>query len=810
MPERAIRHFRDFIGRVRSSDFQSLPRFLHSTAFSWLMLFVLTAVVAYLTSMSLQHIPPELKEGMIAARDIKADRNYEIVDEEATAKFRDEAAAGVLPVYDFDPRVAESIVSRIRGAFEAVRARQSELLSGAGLGRLSENQERELRDLFSTKLGVTLQASQWNALVSERFSERAESLLIWLIRQAMGRPVIAERSALDAQKGKGVVLRLIKGEAGAEGEAVYEDTIVEDVSKIISTDKAKRQIADLEIPRRGLRSPQSASVILGLAQLLVEPNCALNRTETQRRRDVAAADVKEVILKVKAGEMIIREGARYEPWHIKVLSGIQKERRRGTSFLQFMGTFLLILVVLLLSFYLAERFFRRVRPTRSDHYLMAFVGLSIVIIIRLGLFMAPAIHGAFYLDITTSALRYAIPVAGGAMLLRMYLGAEITLVFAVVMSMLAGLFVESDVQFVTYCLAANFAAVISIAKVDRRSLIIRAGAITGGVGAMTVVCMNLVAMAAGGEAFGAAEFLWSAFFAFLGGIGASIYTMIAAPLVESITGYTSDIKLLELANLNHPLLRELIVRAPGTYHHSHLLGILGEAAAEAIGANTLLVRVGAYYHDIGKIKKPQYFVENVRGGEDKHERLSPHMSALIVAAHIKDGVEMAAQAGIPRVITDMIPQHHGTRLIGYFYDKAKSQEVPSVQKIDSKEFKYPGPKPQSREAAILMLADVTEAAVRSLKEKSSTRIQQTVQRVINDIFAEAQLDECDLTLRDLNEIARAFVRILLGIYHQRIEYPKDAERENEKQDINFVDQDSTGADSDRKPPSTNKAKPKGG
>ena len=810
MPERAIRHFRDFVGRVRSSDFRSLPRFLHSSAFSWLSLFVLTAVVAYLTSMSLQHIPTELQEGMIAARDIKADRNYEIVDEEATAKFRGEAAAGVLPVYDFDPGVAESMVSRIREAFEAVRLRRSELLSGAALGRLSEDQARELKDLFSTKLGITPQASQWKALMAERFSERAELLLVWLIRQAMERPVVAERSALDAQKDKGIVLRKLKKGAGAEGEAVYEDTIVQDVTQIVSTDEARKQIALVKVPSRSLRSPQSTQAILGLAQHLVEPNCTLNRAETQRRRDVAAADVKEVILKVKAGEMIVREGARYEPWHIKVLSGIQKERRRGTAFLQFMGTFLLILALLLLSFYLAERFFRRVRPTRSDHYLMALVGLSIIIIIRLSLLIAPAIHGAFYLDITASALRYIIPVAGGAMLLRMYLGAEITMVFAVVMSILAGFFVEADVQFVVYCLVANFAAIISIARVDRRSLIIRAGAITGGVSAITVMLMNIVTMATRGGAFSAEEILWSAFFAFVSGIGASIYTMIAAPIVESVSGYTSDIKLLELANLNHPLLRELIVRAPGTYHHSHLLGILGEAAAEAIGANTLLVRVGAYYHDIGKIKKPQYFIENARVGEDKHERLSPHMSALIVAAHIKDGMEMATQAGIPKAITDMIPQHHGTRLIGYFYDKAKSQEVPSVQKIDSKEFKYPGPKPQTREAAILMLADVTEAAVRSLKEKSSIRIQQTVQRVINDIFAEAQLDECDLTLRDLNDIARAFVRILLGIYHQRIEYPKDAEKENEKKDVSVVDKNSTGADNSHQPTPSNKTKPKGG
>ena len=292
--------------------------------------------------------------------------------------------------------------------------------------------------------------------------------------------------------------------------------------------------------------------------------------------------------------------------------------------------------------------------------------------------------------------------------------------------------------------------------------------------------------------------------AFLGGVGCAVYVMIGAPIVESISGYTSDIKLLELANLNHPLLRELIVRAPGTYHHSHLVGILAEAAAEAIGANSLLVRVGAYYHDVGKIKKPQYFIENSRNGENKHEKLSPYMSALIVSAHVKDGLEMAMGAGIPKVISDMIPQHHGTRLISYFYEKARQMKDPEIEKVDEKDFCYPGPKPQTREAAILMLADVTEASVRALKEKSTTRIRQTVQHAINDIFAESQLDQCDLTLRDLNDIAESFVRILLGIYHQRIEYPKG---EHEKTDINVVGNSSTTSEASQRT-SENKAENK--
>ncbi len=805
MPERAARHMKHFIGRVRRSDFATFADFVHSASFSWILLLVLSAGVAFLTSVSLQYIPSQLQEGMIAVRNIKADRGYEIVDAEATEKFQKDAASGVMAVYDYDPRLLDALVGRVQETFELLRVRYGELTRDENGRRiaLSEEGTRELKTTFSDRLDLTPTAAQWKALVTERFSERCGEDLVLLLREAMAGPIIAERGALDTPKETGgVVLRTFKPPKEEGTERVAEDRVVTDLATIRTLESARKRIADVDIPRTGLRGRETIAAVRGIARELVVANTFLNHTETQRRREMAAADVKPVILKVKPGEMIIREGARYEPWHIKVLTGIQTEKRSGTAWLQFLGTFVIVLLFLLLPFYLAERFFRRIRPTRSDHFLMALVGFSILIVVRLSLIIAPALHDVLFFDIPTTALAYAIPVAAGAMLIRMYLGAEISLIFAVVISVLTGLFVETDVQFVVYCLAANFAAIVSIARVDRRSLIIRAGAITGGVGAVAVFGMQLVAMAAGSGAVGWVAVLWSTFFAFLAGLGAAIYTMIAAAIVESLSGYTSDIKLLELANLNHPLLRELIVRAPGTYHHSHLVGILGEAAADAIGANSLLVRVGAYYHDIGKIKKPPYFIENVRGGDSRHEKLSPNMSALIVQAHVKDGIEMAAKSNIPKVISEMIPQHHGTRIISYFYDKAKSQEDPDLQKVDEKDFRYPGPKPQTREAAILMLADVTEAAVRSLKEKSSIRIQQTVQRAINDIFAESQLDECDLTLRDLNEIAKAFVRILLGIYHQRIEYPKDKEPEkNGKPEISVVDEDTVREESGDESPS---------
>jgi putative nucleotidyltransferase with HDIG domain len=244
------------------------------------------------------------------------------------------------------------------------------------------------------------------------------------------------------------------------------------------------------------------------------------------------------------------------------------------------------------------------------------------------------------------------------------------------------------------------------------------------------------------------------------------------PVVEGAFGYVTDVKLLELANLNHPALKELIVQAPGTYHHSILMGSLVEAAAQEIGANPLLARVCAYYHDLGKIRNPLYFAENQRG-ENRHETLAASMSALIVKRHVTDGLELARQWRLPRVVQDAIPQHHGTRLVSYFWAKAQrhAEEGGPRSGADEGVFRYPGPKPQSREVALVMIADACEASSRALEEPTEEALRALVSKRINEIFSEGQLDECELTLRDLNDIAGAMVSALEAIYHTRPAYP---------------------------------------
>jgi hypothetical protein len=253
--------------------------------------------------------------------------------------------------------------------------------------------------------------------------------------------------------------------------------------------------------------------------------------------------------------------------------------------------------------------------------------------------------------------------------------------------------------------------------------------------------------------------------------------MILLPIFEFLFKITTDLTLLELSDLNRPLLKKMVLNAPGTYHHSLIVGNLAEAASDAIGANSLLARVGAYYHDIGKIEKAEYFSENETGHKSPHEKLAPSMSALIIQSHIKDGIELAKKHNLNKTIIDFIAQHHGTGLIYYFYQRAL-EKIGDDEKLKEEAFRYPGPKPQTKEAAIILLADAVEASSRTLNDPTPSRIKGLVQKIINNKFIDNQLDECDLTLKDLNKIAAAFVRTLTGIFHTRVEYPGEGKNKS--------------------------------
>jgi len=397
--------------------------------------------------------------------------------------------------------------------------------------------------------------------------------------------------------------------------------------------------------------------------------------------------------------------------------------------------------------------------------LLAAVILVVLALVRLGLGLAASVHGHSP-HLPLRPLFYAAPGALAGVLLAVLLNARVAFAGSLIVSILATFMVAVELRFDFFlytflgCLAATF----GIAGQQERTGFFKAGALVALANATTLVGLRLL--------YGPPAAGWYDLAAGLAnGLIVGILATGLLPLLEYCFDVATDFRLLELANLNQPLLKYLILTAPGTYNHSVVVGTMAEAAAEAIGANTLLCRVGAYYHDIGKVKKPGYFIENHSGAAGRHAKLAPHLSSMVVMAHVRDGVDLAEAHGLPRAIIDLIPQHHGTRLVSFFYRKALEATDPALEAVAEETYRYPGPKPQTREAAILMLADAVEAAARTLEDPTPSRIQGLVQTLTNTIFVDGQLDECDLTLRDLHRIAKSFTRVLTGMFHARVDYP---------------------------------------
>ena len=386
----------------------------------------------------------------------------------------------------------------------------------------------------------------------------------------------------------------------------------------------------------------------------------------------------------------------------------------------------------------------------------------------------------------------AIPVGAAPMMISLVLGAPAALLFSLVQALLAAILWEGNPELALYFAVTGLWASLSRQTCHNRWDLIRMGFYLGLINMGSALSIQLIN---GRLAF--LETPLNLAFGFVGGIVAGIVVTGISPLVERIFGYTTDMKLLERANMDQPLLRELMVQAPGTYHHSIIVGNMVEAAAEAIGANALLARVSSYYHDIGKIQKPLYFIENQMGGENRHEKLAPSMSSLILIAHIKDGVELARLHKLEAPIIEIINQHHGTGLISYFYQKALDLKGGDTTQVSTEDFRYPGPKPQTREAGLVLLADAIEAASRTLVDPTPARIQGLVQRIIQNAFSDGQLNECDLTLKDLTLISSSFIKILNGIFHHRIEYPDAQTKPGAVRKKTNGDTDKQSAEADR-------------
>lgn len=413
---------------------------------------------------------------------------------------------------------------------------------------------------------------------------------------------------------------------------------------------------------------------------------------------------------------------------------------------------------------------RMIRPAPKDMGLMAGLMVLSALMASAHMLFAEAMARS-WLGVSAQVLVFATPLCALPLLAALFLGRQAALILSGCAAFVVSLVWADSAGVLAYFIVTGFFTVVLARGGRTRSALIRAALRASLAGLAVVLALALYR----GWLF-TPGFLAAGFAVIIGQLVGGVLAAGLMPLVEMALGYTTGIHIMELGSLDHPILRELMINAPGTYHHSLVVSSLSEAAAREIGADHLVAKVAALYHDIGKVKKPDYFIENQKGGPNRHEKLAPSMSALILISHVKEGIELARKHRLGKAIMDIMAQHHGTRTIDYFYNKAVEERRAAGEPLPSREnYCYPGPRPQTREAGLVMLADTVEAASRSLANPTMSRVQKLVQTQINKIFAEGQLDDCELTLKDLHGIAKSFHTILGGIYHQRIEYPSDQE-----------------------------------
>ncbi|MFO7245387.1 MAG: HDIG domain-containing protein [Thermaerobacter sp.] len=572
-----------------------------------------------------------------------------------------------------------------------------------------------------------------------------------LLRERLGLATLTDDAALQVLEADSQTLDMLRGGALEAAGELLDAGIRPD-----ELDQARRRVPDL-VRAYEFDRPYEQFVSL-LIQSRLQPNHFFDQEATLAARQQAVAAVEPVI--IRKGQLLVERGQPVTEDDLVRLRDAGVLREQGPLPAVIGSVLLAALSVGLMGGYL-YMFNRLLLRVDSRVVLLGLICL-VTILVAQGALSVPG-------------GRYGMPLAAAGMLLAILLEARVAVFATVLLAGLIGLMADADLQVSLVTAASALVGIFSVTRVGQRSDLMRAGLYVGLTGAVVLVIWTLVVTGAPLYDVG----LWTnVIWALVGGFLSAVLTIGTLPFLETAFGILTPVRLLELANPNQPLLRRLLLEAPGTYHHSIMVANLCEAAAEQVGADSLLARVGAYYHDVGKMKRPYFFIENQFGGVNPHEKIAPNLSALIITSHVRDGVELAREYGLPEELIKFIREHHGTTTVEYFYNKALEDE--HGQGVLEENFRYPGPIPQSKETAICMLADGAEAAVRAMTRPTPGRIEATVRKVIRDRLNGGQLDNCDLTLADLDKIAETFTQVLTGIFHSRIEYPETLEKELEK------------------------------
>ncbi len=712
-----------------------IEKYKHLVTNEFLLAIIFFAIIVFLIVPKSKLGISALKVGDVAPKTIRSNVSLTVEDPYATHAKIQQAEAAVPNVFDYNPELYNDLYEKILIGFKDISN--------------IKNKTAALQK-FNQDLDLNLDQDTFDQIIKNKNSILRFTNTI--LKDINHYYVLSGPS--DYQYVKNQVLMYNTELKTSRLETNTEKFIDLNTAKALSYDKLH-----WSVPNSTFRK-----LIINFVFSQIKPNTYFNLQKTQEFKKQARQKVIPVYLKLSRGEVVVREGDvidRNTFVKLKALNSLLEVKNR---FLDLIG----IIAILALFFITLALVYKKLRPTEKFSYkkLILITGSIVlfqVILIKVFYFLSVAI-GYYSPDFPKSALLYLIPFAVASILGVLLIGFKYSISMSLITVILASITVDNSLRFMIFIYAFLDSVIASVYIVGNRNRggVVRVGFLISLINALLIVIFYMLQS---NTIFNSVTLI-SIGFGALNGILTAIIISGVLPIFEWLFDITTNVKLLELGNLNHPLLKELAIKAPGTYHHSIIVSSLSEAASQAIGANSLLAKVGSYYHDIGKTKKPIYFIENQFDVENPHDRLMPYVSSLIIKNHVKDGVEIGKKYRLGSQIIDIIEQHHGTMIVKYFYDKAKEMGL----NPNEEDFRYCGPKPQSKESGIVMLADKIEAATKNLSDPTITHLKNYVKNITNEIFLDGQLDESDLSLRELNLIVDSFVNVLIGIFHHRIKY----------------------------------------
>ena len=721
--------------------------------------------------------------GMTSALQMRpTERDYDLVDSESTADLRTRARRGSRSVWDLDlpraevdARVVGVELMRLQNAVDEIRNQAIPPALAETIAPLNPPPDLEV-SLVATRAVVAGELSLLGLEAPSDAAWRALSEAAWLranlsariaqqLERGLREPVVGDRGLLSLDDSRGIVVRTLSRE-GMAGERVIED--VSQVSDKPTAVEALR--AELLETLRSDVPTLNESARVAIADwvgAMMRTTLTYNAEQSEARRQAAARAVPDQTIRIRRGETVVFQGEVISPRHLLVLSAMEIQQGDALRARAAVGTGAFVLLLCLVVYTFGARGVFRRKTQTKDLLLVGLVLIAMLLMLLAAETFTAPLH-AWMNAIPTKALLYAVPVAWAAMQIRFVLHAYIALLLALVAAILGGVMTEPGLVWTVVAIVSSMAGTAGVRRITHRYSLLLAGLAAGVVGAGAAVTMELFR----GTLVGL-DLVVLAGATLLGGLLSGVLVALLTPMIESAFGYVTDLRLLALADLNQPLLKELIVHAPGTWHHSMRVGRLAEDAAKAVDANPLLALVMSLYHDVGKIRRPEHYHENQKGAENPHHALDPVASSEILKDHVAVGLELERSHRIPRQVSCAIDEHHGDNLIYYFYARARAAAADDGS-VEESQFRYGGRPPQSPETAIVMLADQMEAASRSIRYVTAERLRDVVDHFINRAVVEASLRDCDLSLRDLERLRDAYWRSLCRLHATELDCVPDA------------------------------------